>query len=69
MTHRPTADDRPTATSDEPRPSTRSRQALRDRGPGAALDRLAEHLDAAGEFRALLDALLLQGPARAGPAR
>ena len=33
---------------------------LRDGGPGAALDRLAGDLDAAGEYRALLDAMLLK---------
>ena len=34
--------------------------ALRDGGPAAAIGRLTEHLAAAGENRALLDALLLQ---------
>ncbi|HZW31251.1 MAG TPA: hypothetical protein VFF52_11120 [Isosphaeraceae bacterium] len=34
--------------------------ALRAAGPLAALERLAEHLDAAGDYRALLDALLLR---------
>jgi hypothetical protein len=34
--------------------------ALRAEGPSAALDRLTEHLAAAGEYRALLDALLLK---------
>jgi hypothetical protein len=34
--------------------------ALRAGGPSAALDRLTEHLSAAGEYRALLDALLLK---------
>ena len=34
--------------------------ALRDLGPSAALDRLTDHLAAAGEYRALLDALLLK---------
>jgi hypothetical protein len=34
--------------------------ALRDGGPGAALDRLADDLDAAGDYRALLDAMLLK---------
>ena len=33
---------------------------LRDGGPGAALDRLANDLDAAGDYRALLDAMLLK---------
>jgi hypothetical protein len=33
---------------------------LRERGPGAALDRLADDLDSAGDYRALLDALLLK---------
>jgi hypothetical protein len=33
---------------------------LRAGGPEAAIDRLIEHLDKAGEFRALLDALLLK---------
>jgi hypothetical protein len=35
-------------------------QALRDEGPRAALERLAEHLDSSGDYRALLDALLLR---------
>jgi hypothetical protein len=35
-------------------------QALRTDGPAAALDRLIEHLDHQGEYRALLDALLLK---------
>jgi hypothetical protein len=34
--------------------------ALRTGGPRAALERLTEHLSAAGEYRALLDALLLK---------
>jgi hypothetical protein len=34
--------------------------ALRGDGPGAALDRLVEDLDAAGDYRALLDAMLLK---------
>jgi len=34
--------------------------ALRTEGPGAALETLAEHLDASGDYRALLDALLLR---------
>jgi hypothetical protein len=34
--------------------------SLNGEGPGAALDRLAEQLDRAGEYRALLDALLLK---------
>jgi hypothetical protein len=34
--------------------------ALRTEGPRAALDRLAEHLDTSGDYRALLDALLLR---------
>ena len=34
--------------------------ALRDLGPSAALDRLTDHLAATGEYRALLDALLLK---------
>jgi hypothetical protein len=34
--------------------------ALRAEGPQAALERLAEHLDASGDYRALLDALLLR---------
>src|SRR5271170_4072706 len=34
--------------------------ALRAEGPRAALERLAEHLDASGDYRALLDALLLR---------
>lgn len=33
---------------------------LRERGPGAALERLAADLDAAGDYRALLDAMLLK---------
>lgn len=33
---------------------------LHDRGPGAALERLAADLDAAGDYRALLDAMLLK---------
>ena len=33
---------------------------LRERGPEAALDRLAADLDAAGDYRALLDAMLLK---------
>jgi hypothetical protein len=35
-------------------------EAMRAGGPTAALDRLTEHLTAAGDFRALLDALLLK---------
>ncbi len=35
-------------------------RALRSEGPSAALERLAEHLDASGDYRALLDALLLK---------
>ncbi len=34
--------------------------ALHVEGPRAALERLAEHLDASGDYRALLDALLLR---------
>jgi hypothetical protein len=34
--------------------------SLRDLGPRAALDRLAEDLEAAGDYRALLDAMLLR---------
>ncbi|HLH27622.1 MAG TPA: hypothetical protein VKW77_01825, partial [Acidimicrobiales bacterium] len=34
--------------------------ALRERGPRAALDRLAADLEAAGDYRALLDAMLLR---------
>lgn len=34
--------------------------AMREGGPGAALDRLAGDLDAAGDYRALLDAMLLK---------
>jgi hypothetical protein len=34
--------------------------ALRDLGPRGALDRLAENLEAAGDYRALLDAMLLR---------
>ncbi len=33
---------------------------LRASGPAAAIDRLIDHLDSAGEYRALLDALLLK---------
>ena len=29
-------------------------------GPAAAIDQLIEHLDASGDYRALLDALLLE---------
>jgi hypothetical protein len=35
-------------------------QALRAEGPEAALEKLTEHLDASGDYRALLDALLLR---------
>jgi hypothetical protein len=35
-------------------------RALKDEGPAAALDRLVDHLDRRGEYRALLDALLLK---------
>ncbi len=35
-------------------------EALRAEGPHAALEKLAEHLDASGDYRALLDALLLR---------
>ncbi len=34
--------------------------ALRDLGPCGALERLVEDLDAAGDYRALLDAMLLR---------
>ncbi len=35
-------------------------EAIRSSGPAATIDRLIEHLDSAGEYRALLDALLLK---------
>jgi hypothetical protein len=35
-------------------------ETLRASGPAAAIDRLIEHLDSSGEYRALLDALLLK---------
>ncbi len=52
-------------TSDQSVPADASafdsvEQTLRSEGPSAALERLAEHLDATGDYRALLDALLLK---------
>ena len=52
-------------TSDQSVPADASafdsvEQALRSEGPSAALARLAEHLDTSGDYRALLDALLLK---------
>ena len=60
-------DRRPTAEAGPRRTSPRDLGLRRDRGercatggPRAALERLADDLDAAGEYRALLDALLLK---------
>ena len=39
------------------------RAALDSEGPRTALERLAEHLEATSDYRALLDALLLPAPA------
>jgi hypothetical protein len=47
-------------THDSETPFTSVEAALRDGGPAAAIGRLTEHLAAAGENRALLDALLLK---------
>jgi hypothetical protein len=50
----------PSATTSEDAAFRALDQALRASGPGAALDHLVAHLDQRGEFRALLDALLLK---------
>ena len=53
--------DSPAATIDPPTaPFDSLDRQLRDAGPAAAIDALIVHLDAAGEYRALLDALLLK---------
>jgi hypothetical protein len=54
------ADAVPRETRDADGPFTLLEEALRAQGPAAALDRLTEHLAASGEYRALLDALLLK---------
>jgi hypothetical protein len=57
-----------TGTEAGPRPGARAdasafdaiATAIREQGPAAALERLAADLDAAGDYRALLDAMLLK---------
>lgn len=53
--------DTPTATIDPPTaPFDSVDQQLRDAGPAAAIDALIAHLDSKGQYRALLDAILLK---------
>jgi hypothetical protein len=55
------ADARPGAMDPPgPSPFDSIEEALRDLGPRAALERLADDLDTAGDYRGLLDALLLR---------
>ncbi len=52
-----------TRTTSEPAqesPFDTLEESIRSSGPAASIDRLIEHLDSAGEYRALLDALLLK---------
>ncbi len=50
----------PIQAPDAPSPFDQLEETLRARGAAAAIKGLIEHLDSAGEYRALLDALLLE---------